>query len=598
MKRLNNSLTKFQIKIKANIPDIEKFENFRSGENLSLFILFWMGLISGFIIFNSIRYVYFNSNLLTVLEPLLYLIVLSIMLIISRTRFFRVNIYFLIIFLALYLNLQFYLPRSQISYFFLYVGLNVVIQMTASLFLTLKKSLYIPLIVNIGSTIHLLLLGYSDYGSLGLFQTLLFLDLVFFVLNYYYQKRYEQVHSYVDLLVKEKLVSEQALNTKNKFLAKMSHELRTPLNIASGALQTATIEEPTYSESQNVTKHFILEENHFNMIKKANYDLTNLINNLIIYSEMNENLLINSEFFDLSKVLKERFNYYKHYIDSNVNFSYQVQQFDDHILIKNDKTILQYVIDNLISNAIKNTHKGFIEVKINTIRMTDSKLKVSFEIQDSGIGISPAESERIFKGFSSDQNTDTLEKDQRGVKLGLNVTKNLLELIGGNISFESELQKGTTFFVSFESDYKIGEEKEEEKTDKCHQKILIAEDNLENQELLKFLLKRHNFSYEAFENGQQVLEKYTTNKNYLEYDIILMDLRMPIMDGFEATKKIRKFETENSLRKIPIIAVTAHALKEELLKSLDAGCNSYITKPYEFKDLEILINKYTKKELN
>ena len=201
------TFSKIQATIRENIPDIEIFENFRSGSNLSLFILFWMGLISGFVIFNSIQYIYFGGDKLKIFEPLLFLIFLCFLFIISRMRFYRANIYILIIFVSVYLNLQYYLPRDQASYFFIYIGLNIVVQMTASLFLTLRQSFFIPLAVNIISTSHLLLLGYSDYGSLGLFQTLLFLDLVFFVMNYYFQKRHEQVQSYVDLLVKEKMVS-------------------------------------------------------------------------------------------------------------------------------------------------------------------------------------------------------------------------------------------------------------------------------------------------------------------------------------------------------------------------------------------------------
>ena len=173
------------------------------------------------------------------------------------------------------------------------------------------------------------------------------------------------------------------------------------------------------------------------------------------------------------------------------------------------------------------------------------------------------------------------------------MTKYILDVLGGTISFESEFQIGLTFFVSLEVEYTISDlEKTEVST---HKKILIAEDDLENQELLKILLKRNNYCFAAFENGKLLLDHFTSGNNYMDYDIILMDLRMPVMNGFETVKAIREFEKEKNLKKIPIIAVTAHALKDELLKSLDAGCNAYITKPYEFKDLQLLISKYSKK---
>ena len=453
MSGLKNTFKKFHVKVRKKIPSIESFENFRSGSNLSLFILFWIGLISSFMVFNIIRYYFFNGDHLSIYEPLTFTIFLIFMFAISRTRYYKYNIYLLILFLSVYVNLQFYFERDQISYFFLYTGINLVIQMTASLFLTLKKSFFIPLAINTLSTFHLLIKGYSIYGSLGFFQALLFLDLVFFVINYYYQKRYEQVQNYLKLLEKEKNFSEQALNVKNKFLSKMSHELRTPLNIASGALQTACVENYSSADQKKAIKKYHLEEKYFNMIKKANYDLTGLINNLIIYSEINENLLVNYDYFNLESVIKECISFYSPFITKEIKFYYQLKQFDSNILIKSDKYLLRHILDNLISNSIKNTSSGFIEINVEIKKQNDSKALILVSVKDSGVGISPVDQENIFKGFDLIQNDNFISKSERSSGLGLSITKKILDVLRGQISFESEMNRGTSFYISFESNF-------------------------------------------------------------------------------------------------------------------------------------------------
>ena len=334
------------------------------------------------------------------------------------------------------------------------------------------------------------------------------------------------------------------------------------------------------------------------MIKNANVDLTELINNLIFYSEIDENLLVKYEFFSIDLLLKELFDFFRSEVNENVNFTYQVDA-PENIYLRSDLYLIKRIISNILSNSMKNTSDGYINLYGKVELLTESKANLKILVKDSGTGFEYQKEKNRFLDISSGLATQDINKEVKGVGLGLSIINKLVDLLGGSILIESELNKETKVNLSFDLDFKtvsintVQNAKKESST----LKLLIGEDDPGNQELLKYLLRANEYLFDIFSNGKEVLDCYTS-KSHSEYNLILMDIRMPVMDGITAVKAIRKFEEENNLCKIPIIAVTAHALKEELLKTLDAGCNSYITKPYEFKDLKIMIERFSKKNVN
>lgn len=580
-------------KFHLKVPKLESFENFRLNSNLSKFILSWLVLVCIFEFYLVFSFYFLNGSFNDLLEPIIFIIVLGLLYLISFSKFFRLNIYLFILFLFFYMNFQLYIPRDVSAHVFVYLGLGMVIQLLSSYFLSLKQGFFIPLADNIISTIHMLTFNeYSTYGVLGYFQTLLFLDVALLIMNYYYQTGIKQVRTYSHELELEKEKSENALNTKNKFLARMSHELRTPLNIISGSLET--IEKIPENMGPEMDTYFI-KEKYLHMIQKSNIELTELINNLIIYSEIDRNLIVKFDFFSIDSLLQEIYNFFKVDITEKINFSYELDASDRNIVLRSDVDLLKRIINNLISNSIKYTISGFIKLKAEVTILNDSKASLYLTVHDSGSGFNYAENLNRFSDMAIGKDIEHVVIENKGIGLGLSLVRDLVSTLGGKLLVDSELGKETKIKIIFDLEYLIPSEDISKTIPKV--KILVGEDDLANQELLKYILEKYNYIYEICQNGREVIDRYFTNKNYLEFDIILMDIRMPVMDGITAVKAIRDFENKYNIPKIPIIAVTAHALKNELLKTLEAGCNAYITKPYEFKDLKVIIDRYSKKQV-
>ncbi|MCX6320348.1 MAG: ATP-binding protein [Bacteroidia bacterium] len=376
-------------------------------------------------------------------------------------------------------------------------------------------------------------------------------------------------------LIIAKLKAEENDNLKTAFLQNMSHEIRTPLNGIIGFSGLL--------DSENLNKDDIKEFTA--IISQSGKRLIEIVNNVLDISKIQTGqveierkpVLINSIFSDL-------FTFFSHFAKIKNN-SINYHNLDDKKrIIFSDETKVHQILTNLLNNAIKFTESGSIdfgyEIKDNIIQ---------FYVRDTGIGIPPEMYDRIFDRFT--QAEQSLSRNYEGAGLGLAICKGLVELLGGRIWVESEINKGTTFFftlpyipVALPFPVEVIHSKSPVK--KAKGKILIAEDDWISYQFLNRFLVNSEITVIHAENGEQAVRFV---RNTPDIDLVLMDIRMPVMDGIEATKLIKQIRPD-----LPIIAQTAYAFSEEKNKILSIGCDEYLAKPLDNDKLKELINKYLK----
>ncbi len=381
---------------------------------------------------------------------------------------------------------------------------------------------------------------------------------------------------------------------KSEFLANMSHEIRTPMTAILG--YTEALHEDNLSEQERIDAHkMLLDSGHY---------LLNLINDLLDLSKI-EASKIDIEKIECSPavILKS----IKTLLTPNADNS-QVKlkfKFETPIpkTIVSDPTRLRQVLVNLVGNAIKFTPKnGTVTVKCSTVRdIKDQSPILIFDVNDTGIGISEEQLQRIFLPFSQADSSTT--RKYGGTGLGLTISKQLIEIIGGELSVSSTLGEGSSFTVSLplatvdENDmvenWGVVENPPApaKSSSKHHQlnglRILVAEDNGVNQKLISRILKKFGAEFTVVNNGEEaVIHALNAAYENAAYDVILMDMQMPILDGYEATRVLRR---ENYTH--PIIALTAHAGNSDKDTCLLAGCDDYTTKPYNSAQILEVINE-------
>lgn len=386
----------------------------------------------------------------------------------------------------------------------------------------------------------------------------------------------------------EKIKAEQSEQFKQQFLANMSHEIRTPMNSIIGMANLLT-----HSELDDLQKKYL------NIIRKSSENLLVIINDILDLSKI-----------EAGKMEFEKINFLLSDVIEMVFHSLHYQAEDKQLLLtfsideqlpkalKGDPVRLNQILVNLTGNAIKFTEKGSVTISAKLLSESDRNVIVDFAVTDTGIGIPEDKLNTIFESFSQ-ASSDTTRKFG-GTGLGLTISKQLIELQGGSIYVHSRYGAGTTF--AFKLSYEIGSAEEIGKkmlneSDVSPEqlrglKILLVEDNQFNQivavDTLEELLK--DVSIDIAENGKEALVKLQAN----EYDVVLMDIQMPEMDGFEATQKIRK-TFSSPKNKTVIIAMTANVTRDEVDKCFEAGMNEYIAKPFDPQDLLNKISKVRKK---
>lgn len=381
-------------------------------------------------------------------------------------------------------------------------------------------------------------------------------------------------------LIQAKNAAEANVKIKRRFLANISHEIRTPMHAIMGIAEQLT------RSSLNEKQEYYLQ-----IINDSARALLGIINDVLDISKIEEGKLkIDKVDFGMREILYNVFNLFSDTAEQK-NLRYKLN-FDERLnrLFSGDPARVRQILLNVISNALKFTERGTITISCRLLSRSDNQYNVLFECTDTGIGMSEDMKNKLFEDFS--QEDESFERKYGGSGLGLAITNELVHLMHGSINVKSLKDEGTTISIvlPFTESGTILHHVPKMinpaagKTSLSSLSVLVAEDNQFNRLLLQIMLGNNEISYDMADNGLQAVE-LATRKNY---DLILMDIQMPEMDGIEATKKIRSL----SNREVPIIAITANAVEEELKVYMQEGLTDYLTKPFDEYKLLKKIREY------
>jgi PAS domain S-box-containing protein len=376
----------------------------------------------------------------------------------------------------------------------------------------------------------------------------------------------------------------EAYEAKGQFLANMSHEIRTPMNAIIGFSDILAEEKLPKNQKEYVE-----------LIQQSSRYLLNLINDVLDFSKADIGKIeLNETVFFVSKIVNLIEAQMRPEAEKKGLKFEVVQSGDLPAQMKGDPARLLQCLNNLISNAVKFTEKGHIRIKVRP-ENKDGKSFVRFDIEDTGIGIAADQSERIFESFV--QLDGTSSRKYGGTGLGLTITKQLTKLIGGQLTVTSEPGKGSVFSFIVPTNIDISSQTYVEMTHSTEQeckykatepakfsgRALVAEDVVTNQKLMRHLLEKMGLEVTIVDDGKKAIQEAVSQP----FDIIFMDMQMPNMDGYEATKEIRKKGI-----KVPVVALTAYAMPGDDRRCIKAGCDDYLSKPLIYSRLVKTIAKY------
>jgi signal transduction histidine kinase/CheY-like chemotaxis protein len=393
------------------------------------------------------------------------------------------------------------------------------------------------------------------------------------------EKKFKAISEKADTL-------EHEIKSTELFLASMSHEIRTPLNGIIGL--TEVLDDTSLSQEQ---------KEYVSMIRESSNNLRVIVNDVLDVSKMNAGKMeLESIAFDLFTKIEASVGIFKPKIEEK---EISLNLFTDPMIprqVIGDPTRLSQVIINLVSNALKFTDKGGkIDVLAEYIDQKNDEVTFKVSVCDSGIGLTQEQQEKIFEAYS--QATASTTRKSGGTGLGLTISSKIMKSMGTELKVESEEGKGATFFfvVTMKVDTKPSvqvEKKEVEVVEKTQSfddmHVLVAEDNPINQKLIKIVLENFGLNVTLAANGQEAYEARVNGT----YNMIFMDIQMPVLGGVESTHRILEYEKENGVEHIPIIALTANALPGDKERYISEGMDDYATKPLDVKILEKLITQY------
>ncbi len=410
-------------------------------------------------------------------------------------------------------------------------------------------------------------------------------------LDLYLQKRereelINQLEATRERLEEEKARAENATRAKSMFLASMSHEIRTPLNGIVGMIDIL-------KNTREIEKF----GEYLDIIEISADNLLNIINDILDFSKIESDQIelevipfnVRDEVNSVIKILGLKASGKGLEFGAGISDNVPVSLMGDPVRFKQ-------ILINLANNAIKFTDNGFVKIKIDAKLTSDKKVILDCRVADSGIGISEEGKTRLFKEFSQTDKSTT--RKFGGTGLGLAISKKLTSMMGGNIGVESEQGKGSEFWFNVLMEPVTGEagkrktEKSPRKSSSKSLHVLLVDDNLINRKVALFNLQKLGHRVESAENGQEAVDKYLAG----DFDAILMDIQMPVMDGYQATTEIRDIETKQPEKNpVKIIAMTANAEKSEMAKCIELGMDDYLSKPFKPEDLgEVLQRQFDK----
>ncbi len=385
-----------------------------------------------------------------------------------------------------------------------------------------------------------------------------------------------------EILIKSQKEAEEASKAKGHFLSTMSHELRTPMNAVIGMTHLLLQEDPKPEQVENLLT-----------LKFSAENLLVIINDILDYNKIEAGKVV---FENIDFNLKEMIARLKQSLQFQANDkNIQIKTlFDGDLpdLVKGDPYRINQILTNLLSNGIKFTSKGHVAIEVTVDSVSKDKLFLTFSVSDTGIGIPEDKLDVVFESFT--QASDSITREYGGTGLGLAITKKLLNLLDSDIQVESKVGKGTRFYFKLAFHKSTGNQfvkplkkPNHTKLDLSSIKVLIAEDHVINQKVADKFLKKLNIQTFIADNGLKALEMFKTNN----FDLILMDLQMPELDGYETSLAIRDLSKE-----VPIIAMTASTMDDVRTKISNAGMNDFVSKPFDPNVLYEIIIKHLPKE--